>query len=102
MLREECEGGRNLGFNGKQCIHPTQTEVAQEVFGIGEKEAEWAVRCVIADEKARMQGRGAWTLDGKMIDAPVVGKARALVERADVCGVNVAELRERWSGQESE
>ena len=101
-LREESEDGRNMGFNGKQCIHPSQVEVVQEVFGPGVKEVEWAVRVVVADEKADGQGRGAWTLDGKMIDVPVVGKAKAVVKRAELCGYDVASVREKWKGQEPE
>jgi citrate lyase subunit beta-like protein len=101
-LEEECIGGKGLGFNGKQCIHPTQVEIAQRTFSPSEKEVEWAVRVVIADEKADKQGRGAWTLDGKMIDVPVVGKAKALVKKAELCGFNVDEVRSRWADQEPE
>ncbi|EGD99314.1 citrate lyase beta subunit, partial [Trichophyton tonsurans CBS 112818] len=68
VLEEESRSGKRLGFNGKQCIHPTQVERVQAIFGPEEGEVEWAVRVVIADEKAARQGRGAWTLDGKMID----------------------------------
>ncbi|KAJ9669084.1 hypothetical protein H2201_000910 [Coniosporium apollinis] len=101
-LEEECLGGKRLGFNGKQLIHPSQVEVCQRAFSPGEEEASWAVRVVIADEKAEKLGRGAWTLDGKMIDAPVVGKARAIVRKAELCGLDVGALRERWKGQEPE
>lgn len=101
-LEQECVGGRGLGFNGKQCIHPSQVEVAQRAFAPGAEEVEWAVRVVIADRKAAEKGRGAWTLDGKMIDAPVVGKARATVGRAERCGVNVQAIRQEWKDQEPE
>lgn len=101
-LEEECIGGKNLGFNGKQLIHPTQVEVAQKTFQPSDQEVEWAVRVVIADEKADKQGRGAWTLDGKMIDVPVVGKAKALVKKAELCGINVDEVRSKWTDQEPE
>lgn len=101
-LREECEGGKALGFNGKQCIHPTQVEVAQGVFAPSAAEVEWAVRVIIADEKADVQGRGAWTLDGKMIDVPVVGKAKAIVAKAGVCGFDVGAVREKWKDQQPE
>jgi citrate lyase subunit beta-like protein len=101
-LEGECVGGKGLGFNGKQCIHPSQVEVVQRIYGPDEKEVEWAVRCVIADEKAAKQGRGAWTLDGKMIDAPVSGKARGIVSKAERCGFDVAKMREKWKGQEPE
>jgi len=102
VLEEECLGGKGLGFNGKQCIHPSQVEVAQRTFAPGEKEVEWAVRVVVGDEKADVGGRGAWTLDGKMIDAPVVGKAKATVKRAELCGIDIAAIREKWKHQEPE
>ncbi|KAK7969657.1 HpcH/HpaI aldolase/citrate lyase family protein [Apiospora saccharicola] len=102
QLEEECLGGKAMGFNGKQCIHPSQVDVAQRLFAPGEKEVEWAVRVVIADGKAAAAGRGAWTLDGTMIDAPVAGKAKAVVQKAENCDMDVASLREKWKGQEPE
>lgn len=67
-----------------------------------ESELEWAVRIVIGDAKADQAGRGAWTLQGKMIDVPVVGKAKATVKRAELCGLDVAAVKEKWKGQEPE
>lgn len=101
-LRTECENGKRMGFNGKQCIHPSQVEVCQNVYSPSEKEVEWAVRVCIADEKADKQGRGAWTLDGKMIDVPVVGKAKGIVRKAEACGFSVGELRDKHKDQEPE
>lgn len=101
-LEEECRDGKEIGFNGKQCIHPSQVEIAQRMFAPDEKEVEWAVRVVIADEKAQAAGRGAWTLDDKMIDAPVVGKAHSVVTKAEKCGIDVEGLRRKWQGQEPE
>ncbi|KAH6682269.1 citrate lyase subunit beta [Plectosphaerella plurivora] len=101
-LQEEALGGKALGFNGKQCIHPDQVEPVQRYFAPGEKELEWAVRIVIADDKASAAGRGAWTLDGSMIDAPVVAKARLIVAKAEQCGLDVAAVQEAWRGQEPE
>lgn len=101
-LEEECQGGKNLGFNGKQVIHPSQVETVQRVYGPSMEEVEWAVRVVIADEKADKAGRGAWTLDGKMIDAPVSGKARAIMKKAEAAGWDVDKLREKWKDQEPE
>ncbi|MCJ1479061.1 hypothetical protein MMC13_007745 [Lambiella insularis] len=102
ILEEECIGGKGLGFNGKQCIHPSQIAIAQKAFAPGEQEVEWAARVMIADEKAAKSGRGAWTLEGKMIDAPVVGKAKATVSRAAMCGINVEAIKKKWSEQEPE
>lgn len=101
-LEEECLNGKGMGFNGKQCIHPSQIEICHKAFSPAEKEVEWAARVVIADEKAERAGRGAWTLDGKMIDKPVVGKSHAVLERADLCGINLNAIREKWKDQEPE
>lgn len=101
-LEEECQGGKAMGFNGKQCIHPSQVEMVQRLFAPSEKEVEWAVRITIADKKAAKAGRGAWTLDGAMIDAPVAGKARAIVDKAHRCGIDIQGLQEKWRDQEPE
>jgi citrate lyase subunit beta-like protein len=102
VLEEECRGGKQLGFNGKQCIHPSQVETVQRIFGPEEDEVRWAVRVVVADEKAAAAGRGAWSLDGKMIDVPVAEKARAIVRRADACGFDVGGVRREWAHREPE
>ncbi|KAI9849225.1 MAG: hypothetical protein M1838_000213 [Thelocarpon superellum] len=102
ILEEESRAGKGLGFNGKQCIHPSQVEIVQRAFSPDEGELRWAVRVVVAAEKADAMGRGAWGLDGKMIDAPVVGKARFLVEKGVACGIDVELLRTQWKDQEPE
>ena len=102
-LEEECLGGKCLGFNGKQCIHPDQVAIAQTAFAPSKDEVTWAARVVIADSRAaKNQGRGAWTLDGKMIDAPVVGKAQNIVSKAEACGFDVDAVMKMWSMQEPE
>ena len=101
-LEEECRDGRGLGFNGKQCIHPDQVALVQRLFGPDHREVEWAVRVLVADEKAAAQGRGAFPLDGSMIDAPVSGRAREVVQKAERCGIDVEELRQKWKDQEPE
>nr|OQO30555.1 hypothetical protein B0A51_01181 [Rachicladosporium sp. CCFEE 5018] len=100
FLQKESENGKRFGFNGKQCIHPDQVEIVQNVYSPSEQEVEWAVRVVLCDQKADAQGRGAWTLDGKMIDVPVVGKAKAIVARAEVCGIDVKGLQEKHKDEE--
>ena len=99
-LEDECIGGKSMGFNGKQCIHPDQIEVTQRSFAPGEADIIWAVRIVTADEKAVSQGRGAWTFEGKMVDAPVISKAKSMVEKAELCGFNVSQIRREWIHQE--
>ncbi|KAK5044679.1 hypothetical protein LTR84_010571 [Exophiala bonariae] len=102
MLENECLEGKGMGYNGKQCIHPSQVATAQKIFSPGQKEVEWAVRITIAQKRAEEQGKGAWAMDGKMIDAPVEGKARAIVQRAELCGFDVKALREKFKDQQPE
>ena len=101
-LAEECAGGKGLGFNGKQCIHPAQVGPVQAAFAPSAQELDWAARVAVAAKQADARGRGAWTLDGKMVDAPVVGKARAIVEQARLAGFDVAAAMKRWEAQEPE
>ncbi|KAL8777522.1 MAG: hypothetical protein Q9213_007827 [Squamulea squamosa] len=101
-LEEECVSGKSLGFNGKQCIHPSQVDVVQKLFVPSGEELQWAIRISMANKKADQQGRGAWTLDGQMIDAPVVGKAQSIVKMAEACGLDVASVTEKWRHQEPE
>lgn len=97
-LEEECVRAKQLGFNGKQCIHPLQIDSTQKAFAPGDKELAWAVRISIAGKNADAQGQGAWTLDGKMIDAPVMGKARSLLDRAQACGMDVETVYDKRQG----
>jgi citrate lyase subunit beta-like protein len=91
-----------MGFNGKQCIHPGQLGTVNKVFSPELEEVEWAVRVTIAQRRAEEMGRGAWALDGKMIDAPVEGKARAVVKRAELCRFDVKSLQEKYKDMQPE
>ena len=86
--------------NGKQCIHPSQVEITQKAFGLDEKEVMWAVSIVIADGKADKYARGAWMLVGKMIEVFVIGKAKSIVSKADLCGFDVKRMRDKWKDQD--
>ena len=99
QLGFDSENGRRFGFNGKQCIHPDQVPLVQRAFSPSEEELEWAVRVVICDAQADAQGRGAWTLDGKMIDVPVVRKAKATVARAKLCGLDTQHFYHKFRSE---
>ncbi|KAF4953258.1 hypothetical protein FGADI_6124 [Fusarium gaditjirri] len=103
QLEIECVDGKRLGFNGKQLIHPSQIEVAQRIFSPSQEELIWAVKVMVGDAKAMAdQERGAWTLDGKMIDVPVVKKAQTIVAKAEACGMDVQSLRDTWKDLQPE
>ncbi|CVK99003.1 related to citrate lyase beta subunit [Fusarium proliferatum] len=89
ILEEESREGRSLGFTGKQAIHPSQVEAIQRAFGPSTEEVQWAVEVFVGDIESQKQGRGAWKLNGSMIDAPVVKTATALLDRARACGIDV-------------
>jgi len=72
---------RVMGFDGKQCIHPTQLEAANHLFSPTAEEASHAERVVQAYELAVANGRGAVNLDGRMIDAANIRMARMVLER---------------------
>jgi citrate lyase subunit beta/citryl-CoA lyase len=75
-LRRTCLTARSLGFDGKWCIHPDQTDVVKEVFSPTEHETEWAKKVLTAYEEADLAGRGAISVDGQMIDAASIKMAR--------------------------
>lgn len=75
-LAADTAGGRRLGFRAKLCIHPKQVETVNKGFCATADETDWARRVL---EASRQQGLGAFTLDGRMIDAPVIQMARNLL-----------------------
>ena len=72
-----------LGCEGKWAIHPSQVELANEVFSPPEAEVAWARRIVEELRKAEAAGRGAASLDGKMIDAASERMARTVIAMDD-------------------
>lgn len=77
--RREAQLARDLGFIGKSCIHPSQIALANAVFRPTDAEVAHARRVVEAAEQADAQGVGAYVVDGKMIDAPFLARARAIL-----------------------
>ncbi|HEY8824858.1 MAG TPA: hypothetical protein VIP07_08225, partial [Candidatus Limnocylindria bacterium] len=67
---------RRLGFTGKSLIHPGQIEAVNEIFSPSAAEVSYARRVVDAFEAARTKGDGAVALDGKLLDQPIVERAR--------------------------
>jgi citrate lyase beta subunit len=81
-LEQESVLASTLGFRGKLCIHPGQIEVVNRVFAPSEEELVWARRVLEAYEQGLRDGRGAVALDGKMVDMPIVRKAKRLLSEA--------------------
>lgn len=91
--RRLAERSRRFGFVGSTCIHPSQIAVLNEVFSPSVAETDWARRVVSAASEGQADGRGAVAIDGRMIDAPIVARARKLL--ASVSSTN------EWNEQTS-
>jgi citrate lyase subunit beta/citryl-CoA lyase len=76
-LRADAERARRLGFGAKLCIHPKQVAIVERAFAPSEAEREWARR--VLDASARAKG-GVVAVDGRMVDKPVMLRARAILD----------------------
>jgi citrate lyase beta subunit len=85
-LRLEAEQGAGFGFSGKQIIHPNQVEVTQTAFTPSDEALEEARRIVETFEASQKEGKGAYALDGKMIDMPLLKNAQKTLARARAAG----------------
>ncbi len=80
-FREIVRRSRRLGFQGAGCIHPGQVRVLNEEYRPSPEEVAHARRVTEAYEKAAAAGVGAFEVDGRMVDIPVVERARGLLAR---------------------
>jgi len=78
----EARMARRLGYAGKSCIHPRQLGLANQVFQPTDEEVATARRIVAAARTAAADGRGAFVVDGRMIDAPFLKRAEAIIAAA--------------------
>jgi citrate lyase beta subunit len=85
-LRAEAKQAAGLGFSGKQIIHPNQVAPVQEAFTPSPEAIEYAQRVVRAFSASQREGKGAFALDGKMIDMPLLKNAQKVLERAKAAG----------------
>lgn len=76
-----------LGFTGKASISPRHVEVINQIFSPTEKEIRYAYEVMDAIALAKQQGKGAIALHGKMIDAPIVARARRTIAMAEALGL---------------
>lgn len=85
-LKVEAAQGAAMGFSGKQIIHPAQVEPVQSAFTPDDEAIAYARRLVEAFEAHQAEGAGAFALEGKMIDMPLVKNAWRVLERAKAAG----------------
>lgn len=86
-LREQTETAIEFGFDGKLAIHPDQIDVINEAFTPDPDEIEWAEKVIEEQKQASEVDRGVFTIDGQMIDPPLVDRARTILDRAGAAGV---------------
>ncbi|HLG45266.1 MAG TPA: CoA ester lyase [Reyranella sp.] len=79
--RKSAERARRFGFSGGTCIHPGLVAALNEAFTPKPDEVAYARKLIEADKQAQAEGRGSFSVDGKMIDIPVVDRAHKLLAR---------------------
>jgi citrate lyase subunit beta/citryl-CoA lyase len=82
-LREDTKRTVEMGYDGRMTIHPRQVAVVNDAFTPSEKEIAWAERVLAARKAADTEEKGVFSVDGEMIDAPLVAQAERILARAD-------------------
>lgn len=86
-LAKDTAKGKSLGMTGKASINPRQIDTIHSVFAPTEAEIKHALRILDAMEEAKQEGKGVFSVDGKMVDAPVINRAITIVELAKLLGL---------------
>lgn len=90
-IRIDAEKAKSLGFTGKSSISPRHVPVINEVFSPSQRDIDYAYEVMEAIRRGKEEGRGAVALRGKMIDAPVVNRAKRVIETAEALGLGRSE-----------
>lgn len=86
-LTKDTAKAKSLGLTGKAAINPRQIDTIHSVFAPSEEEIKHALRILDAMEEAKKEGKGVFSIDGKMVDAPIINRALNTVELARRLGV---------------
>ncbi len=87
-LEEDCRRGKALGFDAKSAIHPDQIASINRIFSPAKKEIREAKRILKRHEE---EGSMRFSLDGKMVDRPIIERAKRLLEKARLYGMTDSE-----------
>ena len=82
-LAEECEQGRDMGYDGKTLIHPAQIEITNRIFAPSEAEIDLARRQIAAFDEAIAKGQAVAVVDGKIVENLHIVTARATLAKAE-------------------
>jgi citrate lyase beta subunit len=88
-LRADAQNGVDMGFTGKLAIHPRQVEPIQTAFTPSQEAVDHARRLIETYRRFEEQGKGAFEMDGKMVDMPMVRAAEGILDRARAAGLDV-------------
>ena len=88
----DAQYAKSLGFTGKSAISPRHVKAINEVFSPSMKDIDYAYEVMEAIRIGKEQGKGAVSLRGKMIDAPIVARARQTIEAAQALGLGREEI----------
>lgn len=83
-LREETIYAKKIGFSGKAVINPRQIDIVNDVFMPTEAEIRKALKIYRGWVKAKNEGLGVFAIDGKMVDAPVMARAKYVLDMAEI------------------
>jgi citrate lyase subunit beta/citryl-CoA lyase len=86
-LEKDTRKAKSLGLTGKAAINPRQIDTIHDVYAPSVEEIKYAKRVLEAMEEAEREGKGVFSLDGKMVDAPVINRAKNTVELAKLLGL---------------
>lgn len=78
---------KQMGYDGKSIIHPRQIDIVHKIFTPTEDEIKTSIRIIEAAKEATGKGSGVISLDGKMIDKPIVERARRVLELAEAVNI---------------
>lgn len=86
-LIEDTKRAKSIGMTGKAAINPRQIDYIHDVFSPSREEIEYARRVLAAKEVALKEGKGVFSLDGKMVDAPIIQRAETILHKAKLAGL---------------
>ncbi|MGM5631067.1 citrate (pro-3S)-lyase subunit beta [Apibacter raozihei] len=78
---------KQLGFDGKSLVNPRQIELLHNLYAPTQKEVDFAKKVIEASDEAVQKGSGVVSLNGKMVDAPIIERAQLVLQRAKLSGV---------------
>lgn len=93
-FRDEVTRIKEMGFDGKSVVHPSQIAVVNEIFTPSDDEIRHALKVVKASADAAARGVGVITVNGKMIDGPLITRAERIIAQAEASHVDIKALEE--------